>query len=98
MYIFRVLAYWIYDHEDICVYVFFLFYKRICTLTSLGVLAYWIYDHEDWVPLNIPLSIISFGVFFPLAFVIGFNPKPKPYLNPKPKPYLNHNEILNSKS
>jgi len=52
------------------------FVLRINTVlvTASGILATWIWNHEEWglgLALNIPLSIVSFGVFFPLAFVIG---------------------------
>lgn len=54
--------------------VFFILRLNTLLVTISGLVAYWVYDHEEWglgKPLNIPLSIVSFGVFFPLGFVIG---------------------------
>jgi hypothetical protein len=43
-------------------------------VTASGVLGTWLWNHEIFgfkISFNIPLTVVGFGVFFPLAFVIG---------------------------
>ena len=53
---------------------FFIFRLNTVAVSLSGIGFYWFYDHEEWglgMALNIPFTIVTFGVFFPLGFVIG---------------------------